>query len=122
MHTQWIFIALDSGNPIEQFTFINRAFGPYAWAYWIMLTCNVFFPAFLVQENKREIPITFVLVLLVNVGMWFERYVIIVTSLHRDYLPSSWAMYYPTMYDFGILLGSFGSSSHLCCCSQKQCL
>lgn len=103
------FIAWYSGNPIEQFTFINRAFGPYAWAYWIMFSCNVFFPQlFWFKKIRRSIPITFVLVLLVNVGMWFERYVIIVTSLHRDYLPSSWAMYYPTMYDFGILLGSFG--------------
>ncbi len=103
------FIAWYSGNPIEQFTFINRAFGPYAWAYLIMFSCNVFFPQlFWFKKIRRSIPITFVLVLLVNVGMWFERYVIIVTSLHRDYLPSSWAMYYPTMYDFGILLGSFG--------------
>jgi Ni/Fe-hydrogenase subunit HybB-like protein len=103
------FIAWYSGNPIEQFTFINRAFGPYAWAYWIMFSCNVFFPQlFWFKKIRRNITITFVLVLLVNVGMWFERYVIIVTSLHRDYLPSSWAMYYPTMYDFGILLGSFG--------------
>lgn len=103
------FIAWYSGNPIEQFTFINRAFGPYAWAYWIMFSCNVFFPQlFWFKKIRRNIPITFVLVLLVNVGMWFERFVIIVTSLHRDFLPSSWAMYFPTMYDFGILLGSFG--------------
>ena len=103
------FIAWYSGNPIEQFTFINRAFGPYAWAYWIMFSCNVFFPQlFWFKKIRRNIPLTFVLVLLVNVGMWFERFVIIVTSLHRDYLPSSWAMYYPTMYDFGIFIGSFG--------------
>jgi Ni/Fe-hydrogenase subunit HybB-like protein len=103
------FIAWYSGNPIEQFTFINRAFGPYAWAYWIMFSCNVFFPQlFWFKKIRRNIAITFVLVLLVNVGMWFERYVIIVTSLTRDYLPSSWGMYFPTMYDFGILLGSFG--------------
>ncbi|MBE2219031.1 MAG: polysulfide reductase NrfD [Ignavibacteria bacterium] len=103
------FIAWYSGNPIEQFTFINRAFGPYAWAYWIMFSCNVFFPQlFWFKKIRRNIPLTFVLVLLVNVGMWFERYVIIVTSLTRDYLPSSWGMYFPTMYDFGILLGSFG--------------
>lgn len=103
------FIAWYSGNPVEQFTFINRAFGPYAWAYWIMMSCNVIFPQlFWFKKIRRNIPITFVLVILVNVGMWFERFVIIVTSLHRDYLPSSWAMYYPTMFDFGILLGSFG--------------
>lgn len=103
------FIAWYSGNPIEQFVFINRAFGPYAWAYWIMVSCNVFFPQlFWFKKIRRNILITFVLVILVNVGMWFERFVIIVTSLHRDYLPSSWAMYYPTVYDLGILLGSFG--------------
>ncbi len=103
------FIAWYSGNPIEQFVFINRAFGPYAWAYWIMVSCNVFFPQlFWFKKIRRSIPITFVLVILVNVGMWFERFVIIVTSLHRDYLPSSWAMYFPTVYDLGILLGSFG--------------
>ena len=103
------FIAWYSGNPIEQFIFINRAFGPYAWAYWTMVSCNVFFPQlFWFKKIRRSIPIMFVLVMLVNVGMWFERFVIIVTSLHRDFLPSSWAMFYPTMYDFGILLGSFG--------------
>jgi molybdopterin-containing oxidoreductase family membrane subunit len=103
------FIAWYSGNPVEQFAFINRAFGPYAWAYWIMISCNVIFPQlFWFKKIRRNIAITFVIVILVNVGMWFERFVIIVTSLHRDYLPSSWAMYFPTMYDLGILLGSFG--------------
>jgi len=103
------FIAWYSGNAFESFVFINRAFGPYAWAYWIMIACNVGFPQlFWFKKIRRSIPITFVLVLLVNVGMWFERFVIIVTSLHRDFLPASWGMYIPTMYDFGILLGSFG--------------
>ncbi len=103
------FIAWYSGNAFESFVFINRAFGPYAWAYWIMIACNVGFPQlFWFKKIRRSIPITFVLVLLVNVGMWFERFVIIVTSLHRDFLPASWGMYVPTMYDFGILLGSFG--------------
>ncbi len=103
------FIAWYSGNPIEQFTFINRAFGPYAWAYWIMISCNVIFPQlFWFKKIRRNIFITFILVLTVNIGMWFERFVIIVTSLTRDYLPSSWWMYRPTMYDIGILIGSFG--------------
>lgn len=103
------FIAWYSGNPVEQFTFINRAFGPYAWAYWIMISCNVIFPQlFWFKKIRRSVLVTFFLVILVNVGMWFERFVIIVTSLHRDFLPSSWGMYYPTMYDLGILLGSFG--------------
>ncbi len=103
------FISWYSGNQFEMFVFLNRAFGPYAWAYWTMVSCNVLFPQlFWFRKIRRSIPITFVLVILVNVGMWMERFVIIVTSLHRDFLPSSWAMYYPTIYDIGILLGSFG--------------
>ncbi|MBK8981908.1 MAG: polysulfide reductase NrfD [Ignavibacteria bacterium] len=103
------FIAWYSGNTFEQFVFINRAFGPYAWSYWIMVSCNVIFPQlFWFKKIRRSIPITLVLVLLVNVGMWFERFVIIVTSLHRDFLPSSWAMFTPTLTDLGLLLGSFG--------------
>lgn len=104
-----MFMAWYSGYIFEQFAFLNRAFGPYAWSYWIMVACNVGFPQlFWFKKVRRSIPIMFVLVLLVNVGMWFERFVIIVTSLHRDFLPSSWAMYFPTIFDFGILLGSFG--------------
>ena len=88
---------------------MNRAFGPYAWAYWIMVSCNVFFPQlFWFKKIRRSIPITLIIVILVNVGMWFERFVIIVSSLNRDFLPSSWHYYKPTMVDFGILFGSFG--------------
>ncbi len=103
------FIAWYSGVQAEQFVFVNRAFGPYAWAYWIMVSCNVIFPQlFWVKKFRRSIPVMMVVVILVNVGMWFERFVITVTSLHRDFLPSSWAYYTPTLYDFGILIGSFG--------------
>jgi Ni/Fe-hydrogenase subunit HybB-like protein len=103
------FIAWYSGNPFEQFVFINRAFGPYAWAYWIMVSCNVIFPQlFWSKKIRRSIPITLGIVILVNVGMWFERFVIIITSLHRDFLPSSWSMFYPSLTDFGLLIGSFG--------------
>lgn len=103
------FIAWYSGVQAEQFTFINRAFGPYAWAYWIMVSCNVIFPQlFWIKKIRRSIPIMFVIGVLVNVGMWFERFVITVTSLSRDFLPSSWAYYKPTIIDFGILIGSFG--------------
>lgn len=103
------FIAWYSGVQAEQFVFINRAFGPYAWAYWIMVSCNVLFPQFFwVKKFRRSVPVMMVIVILVNVGMWFERFVITVTSLHRDYLPSSWGYYTPTLYDIGILLGSFG--------------
>lgn len=103
------FIAWYSGNPIELFTFANRAFGDYAWAYWIMVSCNVLFPQlFWFKKIRRTVPIMFVIGVLVNVGMWFERFVIIVTSLSRDFLPSSWGYYKPTLFDAGILLGSFG--------------
>ncbi len=103
------FIAWYSGVQAEQFTFINRAFGPYAWAYWIMVSCNVLFPQlFWIKKIRRSIPVMFVIGVLVNVGMWFERFVITVTSLSRDYLPTSWAYYKPTLIDFGILIGSFG--------------
>ena len=84
------FIAWFSGNPYERFTFINRATGPFAWAYWIMVSCNVVSPQLLWFKRLRTSPVAlFVLSLVINVGMWFERFVIIVTSLHRDFLPSS---------------------------------
>lgn len=103
------FIAWYSGNAIEQFVFINRAFGPYAWAYWIMISCNVISPQmFWFRKLRRSVPVMFVTSIFVNIGMWFERYVITVTSLARDYLPSSWGWYNPTLVDFGLLLGSFG--------------
>jgi molybdopterin-containing oxidoreductase family membrane subunit len=103
------FIAWYSGNPFEQFVFINRAFGPYAWAYWIMVSCNVIIPQlFWFRKIRRTIPFMLVIVILVNVGMWFERFVITVTSLHRDFLPSSWGYFVPTIVDLGTLIGSFG--------------
>jgi molybdopterin-containing oxidoreductase family membrane subunit len=103
------FIAWYSGVQVEQFVFINRAFGPYAWAYWIMVSCNVIFPQlFWFRKFRRSIPVMMIIVILVNVGMWFERFVITVTSLHRDFLPSSWGYFKPTLFDIGILLGSFG--------------
>ena len=103
------FMAWYSGNQFEQFVFLNRALGPYAWAYWTMVSCNVIFPQlFWIKKVRRSIPMMFAIGILVNVGMWFERFVIVVTSLHRDFLPSSWGMYVPTFYDVGILVGSFG--------------
>jgi molybdopterin-containing oxidoreductase family membrane subunit len=105
---EW-FMSWYSGTPFELFTAMNRAFGPYAWAYWVMVSCNVFFPQlFWFKKIRRSIPVTLIIVILVNVGMWFERFVIIVSSLSRDFLPSSWHSYHPTIYDFGILFGSFG--------------
>jgi molybdopterin-containing oxidoreductase family membrane subunit len=108
-YTMEFFIAWCSGSQFEYFTFVNRAFGPYAWAYWIMFSCNVFSPQlFWFKKIRTNIPIMFIIAVFVNVGMWFERFVITVTSLSRDFLPSSWAYYKPTMVDFGILIGSFG--------------
>ena len=104
-----LFIAWFSGNPYERFTFMNRAFGPYAWAYWLMVSCNVLVPQlFWSARARRNVPLLFVASLLVNVGMWFERFNIVVTSLHRDYLPSSWSFYRPSAVEVGILVGSFG--------------
>ena len=103
------FIAWYSGVQYETFTFINRSVGPYWWSYWIMVSCNVIFPQlFWLKSVRRSIPFMFVITALVNVGMWFERYVITVTSLHADFLPSSWGLFKLTLYDFGVLIGSFG--------------
>ena len=102
------FIAWYSGNEYERFAFINRAFGPYAWAYWIMISCNVISPQlFWFKKLRTSIPVLFILSIVVNIGMWFERFVIVVT-LSRDYLPSSWDYYSPTIYDIAIFVGSFG--------------
>jgi molybdopterin-containing oxidoreductase family membrane subunit len=103
------FIAWYSGAMYEKFAFINRAFGQYWWAYWIMVTCNVVTPQiFWFKWARTSVPLMFIASLLVNVGMWFERFVIIVTSLAQDYLPSSWGYYMPTWVDICMLIGSFG--------------
>jgi len=103
------FIAWYSGSQFELFVFINRALGPYAWAYWTMVACNVIFPQlFWFKKVRRSIPLMFGIGVLVNVGMWFERFVIVVTSLSRDFLPSSWGHYVPSAVDVGILVGSLG--------------
>lgn len=104
-----LFMAWYSGVEAEQYAFLNRATGPYAWAYWIMMTCNVVSPQlFWFKKIRTSLVFTFILSIVVNIGMWFERFVIIVTSLHRDFLPSSWAMFYPTFYDVGTFMFSLG--------------
>ena len=104
-----LFMAWYSGVEYEQYAFYNRVTGPYWWAYWSMMTCNVISPQlFWFKKIRTNIAATFIISIIVNIGMWFERFVIIVTSLHRDYLPSSWAMFYPTFYDVGMYLFSFG--------------
>lgn len=103
------FIAWYSGSNLERFVFINRMFGPYAWAYWTMVTCNVIIPQVLWVKKIRTQPVLlFILSIFVNIGMWFERFVITISSLSRDFLPSSWAYFKPTPIDIAMLIGSFG--------------
>lgn len=103
------FIAWYSGVKYEAYAFQNRMFGPYWWAYWSMMTCNVISPQlFWFKKIRTSINATFILSIIVNIGMWFERFVIIVTSLHRDFLPSSWVMYSPTYIEVGIFVGTIG--------------
>jgi Ni/Fe-hydrogenase subunit HybB-like protein len=104
-----LFVAWYSGVEYEQYAFLNRATGPYWWAYAIMMTCNVVSPQlFWIKKFRRSFTVTFIISIFINIGMWFERFVIIVTSLHRDYLPSSWTMYKPTWVEVAIYLGTFG--------------
>ena len=103
------FISWYSGNPFEQFTYFNRAFGPYGFTFWITILCNALLPQlFWFKKIRRSIVVMFIIALLVNVGMWLERFVIIVSSLSRDFLPSSWHHFTPTLVDLGILTGSLG--------------
>jgi Ni/Fe-hydrogenase subunit HybB-like protein len=103
------FMAWYSGNIYERFAFINRAFGPYAWAYWIMISCNVLTPQlFWFKKLRTSVPVLFIASIFINIGMWFERFVIVVSSLSRDFLPSSWANYSPTWVDILTFVGTFG--------------
>ncbi|NND94836.1 MAG: polysulfide reductase NrfD [Flavobacteriales bacterium] len=104
-----LFISWYSGVEYESYAFINRFSGPYAIAYWTMMTCNVISPQlFWIRRLRRSLGFTFFMSIVVNIGMWFERYVIIVTSLHRDYVPSSWTMFHPTFVDVGVFIGTIG--------------
>ncbi len=103
------FFAWYSGSKEEAFTFMNRAFGPYAPVYWLMMFCNVLVPQiFWFRRIRLNMKAVWVASILINVGMWCERFEIIVTSLHRDFLTSSWGMYYPTWVDIGIFTGTMG--------------
>jgi len=103
------FISWYSGNGYERFMYINRAFGPYAPTYWVLILCNIAIPQLLWSRRVRlNIPAVFVLSLVVNTGMWLERFVIVITSLHRDWVPASWRMYYPTIWDIGTFFGTIG--------------
>jgi molybdopterin-containing oxidoreductase family membrane subunit len=103
------FVAWYSGNEFERYMMINRLFGPYRIWYWLLLACNIVIPQLLWFRAVRfNVPMLFVLSLVINVGMWLERFIIVVASLHRDYLPSSWGIYEPTFWDWATYIGSMG--------------
>jgi len=98
-----------SGDTFEEYMMKNRAFGPYGWIFWALMLLNVLIPQALWSRRVRTSPLLLFLVALsVNVGMWVERFVIVVTSLNRDFTPSMWRMYYPTIWDWATLFGSVG--------------
>ncbi len=103
------FMAFYSGNQFDKFLILNRWTGPYAFFYWMLIACNIAIPQLLWSPRVRSsVPMLFVISLIVNVGMWLERFVIVVISLHRDFLPSSWGMYYPTRWDWATYVGTIG--------------
>lgn len=103
------FMAWYSGDIYERYMMFNRAFGPYGWIFWILMLINVFIPQALWSRRVRTSPFwLFMVGLSVNIGMWVERFVIVVTSLHRDFVPSSWRMYIPTLWDWLTLFGTVG--------------
>jgi len=103
------FMAWYSANTYEEFMVTNRFYGPYAWVYWSLMACNVIAPQFIWFKRVRtSVSALFIISMFVNVGMWLERFIIVVVSLHRDFLPSSWGMYYPTFWDFATFFGTIG--------------
>jgi hypothetical protein len=108
------FTAFYSADQFEIYMIRNRMAGPYAWAYWTVICCNVLTIQTLWFKRIRGSTLTlFAISIIVNIGMWLERFVIIVTSLHRDFLPSSWGMFYPTFWDLATLAGSVGAFAFL---------
>ena len=104
-----IFMAWYSGNPYEKFAIWNRMTGPYWPVFWGLMLCNIVTPQFLWFKRVRSSPLVlWIIAVIVNIGMWLERFVIVVTSLHRDFLPSSWGMYYPTKFDWSTYIGTIG--------------
>jgi Ni/Fe-hydrogenase subunit HybB-like protein len=103
------FGAFYSGDQFDRYMIMNRMGGPYAVVYWVLIACNIAIPQLLwFPKVRTSVPALFVIALVVNVGMWLERFVIVVTSLHRDFMPSAWGMYYPTRWDWATFLGSIG--------------
>jgi Ni/Fe-hydrogenase subunit HybB-like protein len=103
------FMAWYSGDVFEKAMMWQRAFGPYGWLFWLLMLCNVIVPQALWSRRVRtNVVLLFVVALFVNVGMWLERFVIVITSLSRDFTPSAWHMFFPTIWDWMTLLGSIG--------------
>ncbi|MFZ9857907.1 MAG: NrfD/PsrC family molybdoenzyme membrane anchor subunit [Roseiflexaceae bacterium] len=104
-----IFYAWYSASIYEYFLIVNRTVGPYAWSYWALILFNVLIPQLLwFKRFRTNLAVLLFVSVAINIGMWFERWVIIVLSLHRDFLPSSWDVYNPSFYDWATFIGSFG--------------
>ena len=104
-----VFMAWYSGEKYERFMMLNRFYGPYAAFYWALIICNVIIPQMLwIDGIRKNHVILWIITIIVNIGMWLERFVIIVMGLHRDFMPSSWAMYYPKFWDIATFVGSIG--------------
>ncbi len=104
-----IFMAWYSGDVYESYLHLNRAFGPYAWSFWMLMFCNVFTTQFLwLRKVRQNVFLMFIIAFIIQVGMWLERFVIVIVSLHRDFIPSSWGMYHPTFWDYATLAGTMG--------------
>jgi molybdopterin-containing oxidoreductase family membrane subunit len=104
-----VFFAWYSGSGHEAYMMMNRVSGPYWWSFWALLFCNGVIPQLLWSQTIRTSPVPlFIIAIIINIGMWLERFVIVVVSLHRDYLPSAWGMYRPTLWDWGLFLGTIG--------------
>jgi len=98
-----------AATPYENYMMTNRMFGPYGWAYWMLVLTNILIPQLLwFRRWRRSIGMVFFISMSINIGMWLERFVIVVVSLHRDFMPSSWGMYYPTKWDIGLFIGTLG--------------
>jgi molybdopterin-containing oxidoreductase family membrane subunit len=103
------FMAWYSGNPFEGYMSLNRMTGPYAVVFWTLIACNIVTPQlFWFKRMRTSIPVLFIVSIIVNIGMWLERFMIVVVSLHRDFMPSAWGIYYPTFWDLATLFGSVG--------------
>ncbi|WP_437192762.1 NrfD/PsrC family molybdoenzyme membrane anchor subunit [Planctomicrobium sp. SH527] len=103
------FVAWYSDHSAEVFMLLNRMGGPYAWSYWSLMLCNIAIPQLLwIPVVRRNVYWLFFISIVINIGMWLERFVIVVTSLHRDFIPGSWGMYYPTFWDWSFYIGTFG--------------